>query len=90
MIEPVPFNLVESLQGHDKGTLYQVLGVENGRLWLTDGRLRPLAKPKKKNSRHVRPMALCDRAPATDKEIRTTLALAAQAAAKKGDQLGER
>ena len=85
-----PYSVVVSLAGHDKGKLYQVIGEEKGRLLLADGKNKTLAKPKIKSPKHVRPTALCDKAPATDKEIRKTLALAAQTAVKEDNQLGER
>lgn len=85
-----PYDIVVSLAGHDKGKLYQVVGEEKGKLLLADGKNKTLAKPKIKSPKHVRPTARCKRAPATDKEIRMTLALAAQTAAKEGNQLGER
>lgn len=85
-----PYDIVVSLAGHDKGKLYQVVGEEKGKLLLADGKNKTLAKPKIKSPKHVRPTALSKRAPATDKEIRMTLALAAQTAAKEGNQLGER
>ena len=81
-------DVVESRAGHDKGRLYLVIGAEGQRLLLADGRIRTLARPKVKSQKHVRPTARTERAPATDKEIRTVLA--AQAAQEKGDQFGER
>ena len=44
-----------SLAGHDKGKLYIVSGMEGDRILLTDGRLRPAEKPKKKNRIHIQP-----------------------------------
>ena len=85
-----PYDIVVSLAGHDKGKLYQIVGEDKGSLLLADGRIKTLAKPKIKSPKHVRPTALCGKAPAADKEIRKTLALAAQTAAKEGNQLGER
>lgn len=85
-----PYDIVESLAGHDRGKLYQIIGEAEGRLLVADGKNKTLAKPKIKSPKHVRPTALCSKAPATDKEIRKTLAQAAQTAAKEGNQLGER
>lgn len=45
--------LVRSLQGRDSGEYLVVLKVEAGRIWVADGRLRPLGKPKAKNPRHL-------------------------------------
>ena len=39
--------------GHDRGTLYLVLGEDGGRVLLADGKLRKLARPKRKNRKHV-------------------------------------
>lgn len=83
-------DVVESFAGHDRGKRYLVIGQEGERLLLTDGRLKPLAKPKVKSPKHVRPTAHIERLPATDKEIRTTLAQAAETAPEKGEQFGER
>ncbi|MDR2044379.1 MAG: KOW domain-containing RNA-binding protein [Clostridium sp.] len=46
-----------SKAGHDKGKLYVVVGEEEKLAYLCDGRLHPLAKPKKKNLRHVQPVS---------------------------------
>ena len=45
--------LAVSMCGHDRGRLYAVVGEDNDRLCLCDGRLRTLEKPKWKNIRHV-------------------------------------
>ena len=39
--------------GHDRGTLYLVLEEDGGSVLLADGKLRKLARPKKKNRKHV-------------------------------------
>ena len=39
--------------GHDRGTLYLVLGEDGDRLLLADGKLRKLSSPKRKNRKHV-------------------------------------
>ncbi len=83
-------DVVESRAGHDKGRLYLVIGAEGQRLLLADGKIRTLARPKVKSQKHVRPTAHLAALPTTDKEIRTTLAQAAQTAPEKGDQFGER
>ncbi len=85
-----PYEIVRSLAGHDKGKLYLVIGEAEGKLLVADGKSKTLAKPKIKSSKHLRREALNDKAPATDKEIRTTLAEAAKAALKEDKQLGER
>lgn len=45
--------LAVSRAGHDRDTLYLVLGEEGDYLWLTDGRRRLLENPKKKKKIHV-------------------------------------
>lgn len=44
-----------SLAGHDKGKLYIVLAAGEKRVLLTDGDLRPVEKPKSKNTVHIQP-----------------------------------
>lgn len=48
-----PGMLAWSRAGHDEGQLYVILRVEDEYLYLTDGRLRPLERPKKKKIKHV-------------------------------------
>jgi len=73
---------VESLSGHDRGTVYAVIGETDGRLCLCDGRLHKLDKPKLKNYRHVRqlptkdaslPQKIAGHQPVTDAEIRRSI-----------------
>lgn len=45
--------LAWSRAGHDCGQLYMILDVQGEYVFLTDGRLRPLEKPKKKKKKHV-------------------------------------
>ena len=91
MRKPKPYDVVASLAGHDSGKLYIVTGAAGERLFLCDGRNRKQENPKCKSPKHVRLVAESETAPATDKEIRQTLALAAEkAAAKEGKLLGER
>ena len=47
---------VTSKAGHDKGTLYVVSNLEEEFVYLCDGRLKPLASPKKKRIKHVQPI----------------------------------
>ncbi len=55
MIEQIRVGqIVQSIKGRDKGSLYVVVGIsDKGFLYLADGRARPMAKKKKKNFRHV-------------------------------------
>jgi hypothetical protein len=85
MNNPAPYDIVVSLTGHDGGAFYMVAGQEGGRLLLCNGRNRKLDNPKRKSPKHVRTVAHGQKAPATDKEIRLTLALAAQEAGTKED-----
>ncbi len=43
-----------SLVGHDAGSYYVILGQENGKFLVTEGRLRPVDKPKTKNPKHLK------------------------------------
>ncbi len=45
--------LALSTAGHDRGMLYLVLEEDGGSVLLADGKLRKLARPKKKNRKHV-------------------------------------
>ena len=47
---------VLSLCGHDKGSTYLVVGEEERCVLLSDGRLRRLSKPKRKNKKHILPL----------------------------------
>lgn len=48
-----PGMLAWSRAGHDNGTLYVILDVEEEYVFLTDGRLKPVEKPKKKKKKHI-------------------------------------
>ena len=41
--------LAAAKAGHDKDTLYIIIEETDEYVWLTDGKYRPVAKPKKKN-----------------------------------------
>lgn len=45
--------LAWSRAGHDKDRLYVIVRVQGEYVYLCDGRLRPLEKPKKKKLRHI-------------------------------------
>lgn len=53
MEEYVRGMLAVSMAGHDRGRLYVIWEKENDTISLVDGELRTLARPKKKNRRHV-------------------------------------
>ena len=92
MLDPVPYDVIVSRAGHDRGGYYMVVGIrEDGRLLLCDGRNRRLENPKSKSPKHVRVAVRGSDRPRSDKAIRTTLALAARSAAAKEEKLlGER
>ncbi|MCR4740198.1 MAG: KOW domain-containing RNA-binding protein [Lachnospiraceae bacterium] len=43
-----------SVAGHDRGKTYIIIKEENDVFFLSDGRLRPVGKPKRKKRKHVR------------------------------------
>lgn len=45
--------LAWSLAGHDKGKLYVVIAQEEDGVWLADGKIRTLERPKRKKRKHV-------------------------------------
>ena len=45
--------VVRSLRGRDKGSLLAVMRVEGGRVYVCDGKERPIDRPKAKNIRHI-------------------------------------
>ncbi|MDR1065983.1 MAG: KOW domain-containing RNA-binding protein [Clostridiales bacterium] len=47
--------VVYSKRGRDKGLAFLVVRAEDGFAWLSDGKTRPLCRPKKKKSAHVQP-----------------------------------
>lgn len=48
--------LARSKAGHDKGTVYVVVAREGDFVYLSDGRLKPPHRPKKKRIRHIQPI----------------------------------
>lgn len=50
-----PGRLVVSTSGRDRGMYYLVLiGAEGNSVYVVDGKLRKVAKPKRKNEKHLR------------------------------------
>ena len=47
-------DVVEATAGRDQGKLFFVLSIEDNYLLLTNGKDRPLEKPKRKKRKHVR------------------------------------
>lgn len=48
--------LAYSKAGHDKQTLYMIVGEDDESVYLSDGRLKPIEHPKKKNKKHIQPV----------------------------------
>lgn len=48
--------LAKSLAGHDKDSYYVVWEEDDLYVWLTDGKLKPVEKPKKKKKKHIQMM----------------------------------
>ena len=45
--------LAVSKAGHDQGTVYVIIGEEDEYVYLADGQLRTVDRPKKKNKKHI-------------------------------------
>ena len=48
--------LAYSKAGHDKQTLYMIVGEDSEYVYLSDGKLKPVEHPKKKNKKHIQPV----------------------------------
>lgn len=48
--------LATSKAGHDKNRLYVIVAQEDDDVYLCDGDLRPLERPKKKRRKHIQPI----------------------------------
>lgn len=68
-------SVVLSLAGRDKGQLLAVVRSDDTGVWLADGKRRPLARPKRKNRRHVKALSgtLDAAAMTTDRALRRAL-----------------
>ena len=53
-------DIVISIMGHDRGEYYLVLDCDNDFVYLADGRLKTVNKPKKKNKKHISRLGKCD------------------------------
>lgn len=66
--------VVKSMAGHDSGSFYAVMRVENGMAYIADGKRRKTDAPKKKNPLHLQKTnTVIDIADITDKKLRTAL-----------------
>ena len=45
--------LAYSLAGHDKNEIFLIIGEEKNCVYVADGLIRTLDRPKKKNKRHI-------------------------------------
>ncbi len=59
--------VVKSLKGRDKDCFLACVNSEDGFVFLCDGKERPLARPKKKNVKHIEK---CDRI-LTEEQLKT-------------------
>ena len=73
-MEPEKGLIVYAMAGRDKGRYFVVLEAEKGYALIADGKTRKLAKPKRKNAKHLRmtgtKIALTQ---ITDKKLRVLL-----------------
>ncbi|WRS27494.1 KOW domain-containing RNA-binding protein [Oscillospiraceae bacterium MB08-C2-2] len=67
--------VVKSVAGHDQNRFYVITKIEPGFVWIADGRLRKLEKPKRKNILHIKKTntALSLEKISTDKKLREAL-----------------
>lgn len=49
-------NLARSKAGHDKNDIFVIIKEEDEYVYLVDGKLRTLEKPKRKNKKHIQPI----------------------------------
>lgn len=54
-------DLVTSIAGHDFGNPYVIIQIDNEYVYLVDGKIRTLERPKKKKMKHVNKMEQFDR-----------------------------
>lgn len=68
--------VVKSMAGHDSGSYYAVMRVDNGYAYIADGKLRKVESPKKKNPLHLqKTKSVIDVTDITNKKLRTALAV---------------
>lgn len=68
--------IVFSKAGRDKGSILAVVGHTECEYFVCDGKKRPLARPKRKNAKHIRftDITLSEEQLFTDKSLRRALA----------------
>lgn len=67
-------SVVVSKAGRDQGYFMAVVGEENGRVLVADGKERPLSRPKRKNPKHLQKTdKSIELEQLTDKKLRTFL-----------------
>ena len=49
-----------SLAGHDKGNVYVILQEDEKYVWLSDGKIHPIDKQKKKSKKHIQIIKNCE------------------------------
>lgn len=52
---PARGTVIRSLSGRDSGSFMTVLGTENDKISVCDGKKRPLERPKLKSMKHISP-----------------------------------
>ena len=67
-------SVVRALAGREKGRCFVAAAVDGGFVYICDGRERKLAKPKKKNRKHISPAgAFIETEGLTDRKLRGLL-----------------
>lgn len=68
--------VIKSTAGRDKGYLMTVVSADDGFVYVSDGKERRLAKPKRKNPKHIELVneTLTDQQMNSDKALRKALA----------------
>ncbi len=54
--------LAGSKAGHDKGMIYVIINEDTEYVYLVDGEIRKLSKPKRKNKKHIQIIKKCPEA----------------------------
>lgn len=49
-------NLARSKAGHDKNDIFVIIKEEGEYVYLVDGKIKTLEKPKRKNKKHIQPI----------------------------------